>query len=212
MDGESTSREIEVLRSALAGDQTGLGGLLESYRDRLRRMIGLRLDRRLQGRVDPSDVIQEAYIDVTNQLPQFVENPKIPFFLWVRFITGRKLHRFHKRHLQAHKRDPRREVPLPGRSMPEASSILLAEALVDKGLSPSQEFSRKEEKQRLEDILLRMKPADREVLALRHYEQLTNAEVAQVLGITESAAKVRYVRAARRLKDAFPGSEETSDD
>jgi RNA polymerase sigma-70 factor, ECF subfamily len=191
----------DLLSRAAAGDSVSLGALLELYRPRLRRMVGLRLDPRLQGRVDSSDVLQEAFIDAARRLGDYVREPKAPFFLWLRFLTGQKLLELRRRHLGAEARDAGREVSLYRGSMPEASSACLAAQLVGKVTAPLKAAIRAEMKLRLQEALNGMDPMDREVLALRHFEQLSNAEVAEVLGLAGSGASSRYLRALKRLKE-----------
>lgn len=191
--------------------QQRLGELFARYRDRLRRMVRLRLDRRLQGRVDASDVIQEAFLEATMRFADYVRDPSMPFFLWLRFITGQKLLVLHRRHLGVHARDAGREVSLYRGALPEATSAALAAQLVGRGTTPSQAAVRAEMRVRVQEALNSMDPMDREVLALRHFEQLTNAEAAQVLEIQESAASKRYIRAVKRLKEilaSMPGGME----
>ena len=178
----------------------GLESLLDGYRSRLRRMIKLRLDRRLQGRVDPSDVIQEAYLEVSRQLAEYLRDPSMPFFLWLRLVTGQKLALAHRQHLGVQARDAGREVSLYRGALPEATSAALAAQLIGKRTTPSQAAIKAELKIRLQEALNSMEDLDREVLALRHFEQLTNAETARVLGIKESTACNRYIRALERLK------------
>ena len=176
------------------------------YRDRLRRMVALRLDRRLQGRVDPSDVLQEAYPDAAGRLAEYARDPAMPFFLWLRFLVGQRLAELHRHHLGAQARDAGREVSLYRGAMPETtSSASLAALLLGRLTSPSQAAIRAERQIRLQEALNGMDPIDREVLALRHFEQLTNAEAAQVLGLEKTAASNRYVRALKRLKDILAG-------
>ena len=198
-------RDYELIRRAGEGDTAGLEGLLERYRPRLRRMIKLRLDRRLQGRVDPSDVIQEAYVEVSRGLAAYLRDPSLPFFLWLRLVTGQKLALAHRRHLGAQARDAGREVSLYRGALPEATSAALAAQLIGKQTSPSQAAAKAELKIRLQEALNRMDELDREVLALRHFEHLTNAETSRVLGISEPAACNRYVRALERLKKILTG-------
>jgi RNA polymerase sigma-70 factor (ECF subfamily) len=168
-------------------------------------MVQLRLDRRLQGRVDPSDVLQEAYLEVARSVGDYLKNPEIPFYLWVRFITGRKLQAVHRHHLGTHARDAGREVSLHRGSLPQASSVSLAEQLLGRYATPSQEIVRAELQIRVQEALNAMEPIDREILALRHFEEMSNAETAQVLGIGEAAASHRFVRALRRLKATLTG-------
>jgi RNA polymerase sigma-70 factor (ECF subfamily) len=198
--GNSAESE-RLLRLAAQGDAREWGSLLERHRGRLRRMVALRLDQRLQGRLDASDVIQEAYLEASARLPEYVRRPMMPFFLWLRFLTGQKMAELHRRHLGARMRDAGREVSLYRGALPEASSAALAAWLVGHDTRPSEAAVRAERKIRLQEALNSLDPLDREVLALRHFEQLTNAEAAQVLGLQASAASKRYVRALKKLKD-----------
>jgi RNA polymerase sigma-70 factor (ECF subfamily) len=191
--------ESDLLRRAGRGDAPALGRLLESHRKRLRRMVRLRLDPRLQGRIDPSDVLQEAFLEAAGRLAEYVRDPKMPFFLWLRFLTGQKLLALRRRHLGTQARDAARELSIYQGAMPEASSACLAAQLLGKRTAPVEAAIRAEMKLRLQEALNGMDPMDREVLALRHFEQLSNAETAQLLGLTESGASSRYLRALKRL-------------
>ena len=207
MTGEA-SETAGLLRRAAQGDQAAWGDLLVRSRGRLRRMVALRLDRRLQGRVDPSDIIQEAYIDASARLAEYARQPDMPFFLWLRFLTGQRLLRVHRQHLGAEMRDVAREVSLYRGALPAATSAALAAQLLGRDTRPSEAAVRAERSIRLQEALNSMDPLDREVLALRHFEQLSNGEAARVLGRQESAAAKRYVRALKRLRlilDARPG-------
>lgn len=195
--------ELELIRRA---DQVDLEELLGRYRDRLRRMVKLRLDRRLQGRIDPSDVIQEAYLEASRRLDEYLRDPSMPFFLWLRLVTGQKLALAHRQHLGVQARDAGREVSLHRGPLPEATSAALAARLVGQRTSPSQAAARAELRLRLQEALNGMPELDREMLALRHFEQLTNAEAARVLGLSPTAACNRYVRALERLKTVLAGA------
>ena len=190
----------ELLKRAGQGDAQALGELFAQHRERLRRMVQLRLDRRLQGRIDPSDVLQEAYLEISRCLADYLRDPVLPFFLWLRFITGKKLQALHRHHLGTQVRDAGREVSLHRGALPQASSVSLAAQLLGRYTSPSQAAIRAELQVRIQEALNSMDPIDREVLALRHFEQLSNAETAQVLGLKEAAASNRFVRALKRLK------------
>jgi RNA polymerase sigma-70 factor (ECF subfamily) len=190
----------ELLKRAGDGDAQALGDLFDRHRDRLRRMVQIRLDRRLQGRIDPSDVLQEAYLEVSRCLADYLRNPLLPFFLWLRFITGMKLQGLHRHHLGTKLRDAGREVSLHRGALPQASSVSLAAQLLGRHTTPSQAAVRAELKLRIEEALNSMEPLDREVLALRHFEQLSNSETAEVLGIGDAAASNRFIRALKRLK------------
>lgn len=185
---------------AAAGDRVAIAELLERYRNRLRRMVALRLDHRLQGRVDPSDVIQEGYLDAMRRLDEFIQNPAVPFYIWLRFLVGQRVQEQHRRHLGSPGRDVGREISIYRGAMPGASTRVLAGRLLGNLTSPSQAALRAERKLRLQEALNRMDPLDREVLVLRHYEQMTNGDVASALGLDKSAASKRYTRALERLK------------
>lgn len=198
---------LPLLRRAADGDRDALGQLLQRDRERLRRAVALRLDHRLAGRVDPSDVLQEAQLEAASRLAEYLRDPALPFFLWLRLITLQRLVAVHRRHLVAQARAVGREVPLD-RGYPQATSAALAARLLGDGTSPSDAAARAEMKQRLHAALDEMDPIDREVLTLRHFEQLTTAEAALELGISEAAAKKRHVRALKRLKRLLTGGGE----
>jgi RNA polymerase sigma-70 factor (ECF subfamily) len=193
----------DLLQRAREGDAQALGELLAQHRERLRLMVRLRLDRRLQGRIDPSDVLQEACVEACTRFAEYVREPNMPFFLWLRFLTAQKLLVLHRRHLGTLARDAGREVSLHTGALPEASSAALAAQLVGHRTTPSQAAIRAEMQVRLQEALNAMDMIDREVLTLRHFEQLTNAETARVLGLRESTASQRYARALLRLKDVL---------
>jgi RNA polymerase sigma-70 factor (ECF subfamily) len=194
----------ELLRRAGAGDNQALAELFALHRPRLRQMVRLRLDRRLQGRLDPSDVLQEAYIDFARRFPEY-PGDAMPFFLWLRLLTGQKLIDLHRQHLGAKMRDAGQEVSLYRGALPQASSVSLAAQLLGRLTTASQAAMRAELQTRIQEILNSMDPMDREVLTLRHFEMLSNDETALVLQISKSAASNRYVRALKRLKDLLAG-------
>jgi RNA polymerase sigma-70 factor (ECF subfamily) len=202
----SDSGETEALiRRVEGGDEAALCELFARHRDRLRRMVKLRMDRRLQGRLDASDVLQEAYLDVAKRAAEYRENPKMPVFLWLRLITGQRLMALHRQHLGAQMRNVGQEVSLHRGALPPASSISIAAMLLGRITSPTRASRRAELQERLQDILNAMDPIDREILTLRHFEELGNGETAQVLGISKSAASSRYIRAVMRLKKELAG-------
>jgi RNA polymerase sigma-70 factor (ECF subfamily) len=206
----STAGEIaERVRRLRGGDQQALAELFAHYRDQLRRMVALRLDQRLNGRVSPSDVLQEAYIDALKRVQHYLDKPEQSFLGWLRLVVGQRLVDVHREHLEAQRRSASQEISLSLGGGPAASSLCLAAHLVGPATSPSQAAIRNEALAQLEAALERMDPLDREVLALRHFEELSNTEVAEVLGIEKAAASKRYVRALGRLKEALealPGS------
>jgi RNA polymerase sigma-70 factor, ECF subfamily len=197
---EETKENDELLRLASKGDPESWEALVGRSRARLRRMVAFRLDQRLQGRVDPSDVLQDAYLEAWKDLGAYLQEPPMPFFLWLRSVAGSKLRELHRHHLGTQMRDPRREVSIRGGAMPETTTTAMAAELLGDLTRASEAAVRGEIKARLQDVLDTMDPLDREVLALRHFEQLSPAETARVLGIKEKAAGMRYVRALRRLK------------
>jgi RNA polymerase sigma-70 factor (ECF subfamily) len=203
------SSDVEgLVERAVAGDRPALAEVFAGYRQRLRLMVRLRLDRRLQGRVDPSDVLQDAFLDVTRRLPGYVARPEMPFYLWVRLITGQRLLAVHRRHLGAQMRDAGQEVSLFRGALPQASSASLAAQLLGRLTSPTQAVVRAELQIKLQEALNELDPIDREILTLRHFEDLTNNETATVLGLQKAAASNRYIRALQRLKvvlNAIPG-------
>jgi RNA polymerase sigma-70 factor (ECF subfamily) len=205
-----SAESLALIDRARAGDREALGALLERHRERLRRMVDVRLDTRLRARIDASDVIQEAYVEVVERLDEYLRDPQLPFFLWLRLVVGERLLRLHRHHLGARMRDAGREIALYRGGLPMASSAALAAQLLGRHTSPTQAVLRAERILRLQEALNALDPLDREVLALRHFEELTAGEAARVLGIEEAAAK-RYFRALQRLKGvlaAMPGGRE----
>ncbi len=198
--GDSSDVE-DLVKQAAAGDPGSWAELMKRYRSRLRRMVSFRLDPRLQGRVDPSDVVQDVCLEAWQHLGYYEKQPSIPFFLWLRAVAGHKLGDLHRHHLGARMRDARREVSLYRGSLPGATSAALAAQLLGQSTRPSEAAVRAERKLQLQTALNSMDPIDREVLALRHFEQLTVSETAKILDIKEKAAGMRYVRALRRLKE-----------
>ncbi len=188
-----------------AGDPTAAGELFAACRDRLRKMVRLRLDRRLQGRLDPSDVLQDAALDVQQKAAAFAARPDLPAYLWLRLVTAERLAALHRHHLGVQARDAGREVSIAPGGAPAASTHSLANLLLGRLTSPTQAAVRAERQLRLQAALDAMDPIDREILTLRHFEELSNSEAAAVLGLTKTAASNRYVRALVRLKDALSG-------
>ena len=195
-----TDAEVAALVARLrAGDRDALAELFDRHRDRLRRMVQLRLDHRLAGRVSESDVLQEAYIDALKRVDHYCEKPDQPFFGWLRLVVAQRLADVHREHT-AKKRDAGKDLSIhPAGS--GADSGCIAAYLLGNLSSPSGAASKNETFARLEEALEQMDPLDREVLALRHFEELSNTETAELLGIQPPAASKRYVRALARLKE-----------
>ena len=191
----------ELFARASQGDRSALGELLDQHRDRLLLMVRMRLDQRLQARVDPSDVIQEAFLEAAERFEKYSGDPVMPFFLWLRFITSQKLLVLHRHHLGVQMRDAGRENSLYHGKIPEASSAALAAQLIGHQTTPSQVAIRAEMQAQLKQALERLDPLDREVISMRHFEQLSNREAAQLLDLSESTASQRYGQALLRLKE-----------
>jgi RNA polymerase sigma-70 factor (ECF subfamily) len=199
-----SSELAALLFRALAGDEEAFAALFNSQRERLRRLVRLRLDRRLSGRVDSDDVLQDAYLEARKRLPDYARGPQaMPFHLWLRLVTGQKLTDLHRFHLGAQARDAGMEVSLHRGALPQASSVSLAAQLLGKITSASRAAIRAEHKLILQEALNGMDLIDREVLTLRHFEHLSNDETALLLGLSRKAASNRYIRAVKRLKEVL---------
>lgn len=191
----------KIVNELISGGDAAVAELFSEFQPRLERMVEFRLDRRLRGRVDSLDIIQEAYIEIARRIGDYTSNPAVAFYVWVRQITWQTLVSVHRRHL-GQKRHPSMEVRL-NRKGPNETTYSIAEALVGQLTSPSGAARRQEDYDQLREALSTMDETDREVLALRHFEQLGNNEVAEVLGIARTAASNRYVRAIKRLGDVL---------
>lgn len=204
---EEPSEIEQLLDRAKAGDQDALGRLLAAHHGRLRRMIDLRMDLRLKGRLDPTDVVQEACLEAAHRFPEYLDNPNLPFHLWIRFITRQKLDALWRHHLGAQARDARREVR-GAKDGGTDSTTRAAADLMCQQTSPTGLARRAEDRERVQRALDSLDPLDREILILRHLEHLTNNEAAQELELQPAAASKRYVRALTRLRKqlkGFPG-------
>ncbi len=189
----------EVIGRLRDGDEQELAELFSRFRPRLKQMVEFRMDHRLRGRVDASDVLQEAYLDVRQRLRHFLGNPEQSFYIWLRYVTMQRLIDTHRRHLAAKMRDAGQEVHIDRLAWNATSSVSMAAWFVGQLTSPSQMAMRAELLGQLEDALESMEPIDREILVLRHFEELRNSEIAEVLHISPAAASNRYVRALSRL-------------
>lgn len=196
------SRDTADLEPRLrAGDRDALAALLALHRPRLWRMAAFRLDARLRSRLAPDDVLQEAFVAAHQRIARYAADGFTSPFIWLRLILQQTLADVHRRHLGARMRDAARDVPLQGDApLGQSTSASLAIQLTGHLTSPSRAAMRAEAFERVRAAIDTMDPVDREVLALRHFEELTNGEVADVLGIGAKAASIRYVRALRRLK------------
>ena len=185
------------------GDRAVLGQLFAMFSERLLLMVRLRIGGRLQARVTESDVIQESFLEATKRIAEFVDQSETPFYPWLRFLTLQQLALHHRRHLRVQARAVGREADRKELRLSGSGSEYLAAELAGQFSTPSTRAIRAERVNRLRQALASLEPIDREILMLRHFEQLGNAEIAKVLSIKESTASTRYARALVRLKDAF---------
>jgi RNA polymerase sigma-70 factor, ECF subfamily len=200
MPGETPMID-QLLALAAAGDGAAWGTLLAAHQERLMRMVSFRMDPRLHGRIDAADVVQEAFVEASAHRDVYFRAPTVPLFLWLRGVLSNKLLELHRHHLGTRMRDAKRELPLEAPSSSDDTSAALCAHLTAGLTGPSFAAVRGEVKARLAEALDGMDSTDREVLAMRHFEQLSNMEAAQILGIEERAAAKRYLRALARLRE-----------
>jgi RNA polymerase sigma-70 factor (ECF subfamily) len=191
----------ELLDKAQTGDSQAVDALLARHREPVRRMIDLRLDPAIVQRLDASDVVQDVLLEASRRLQDYLRNPAMPFHLWLRHIAKDHVIDAHRRHHQAQKRGVDREQPIHRPAWADRSSLELAGQLLDHERTPASEAIQQELQRRLHEALAQLDDGDREVILMRHFEQLGNQEVAAALELTEAAASMRYLRAVRRLRD-----------
>ncbi len=197
---------LQLLDQVRQGNLDAVDRLITRHREAVRRMIDLRLDPAIVQRVDASDVVQEVMLEASRRLGDYVKNPAMPFSLWLRHLAKDHLIDAHRRHHQAQKRGVDREQPLHRPAWADQSSMELAGQIVDPERTPASEAMQQELQRRLHTAMAQLDEADREVLLMRHFEQLSNQDVAIALELTEPAASMRYLRAVRRLRDLLaPG-------
>jgi RNA polymerase sigma-70 factor (ECF subfamily) len=196
-----------LLDDARGGKPEAVNQLLDDFREPLRRMIGLRLDPALAQRLDASDIVQEVLLEASRRLQEYLRNPAMPFSLWLRHLARDHMIDAHRRHRQAQCRSLDRERPLRPARLADHSSLELAAQFIDHELTPASAAIRREMQRRMEAALEQLDEADREIILLRTFEQLSNQEAATELGLTEPAAGMRYVRAVRRLKGLLENPE-----
>lgn len=189
----------ELLRRAAQGDGEAMNGLLDRCRSRLRRMVAVRMDPRLAARVDPSDVVQETLVEAAQKLPDYIAHRRLPFYPWLRELAWEHLVRLHRRHIRAQRRTVSREEPM-GLPLSDESAMELVSQLARSGSRPSGRMMRRELQERVRTALERLSANDREILILRHLEQLEIDEIAAILKITPQAAMMRRLRAFERLR------------
>ena len=189
----------ELVDRASRGDDSARQQLLAQHRGRLKRMVAVHLDRRLAARVDPSDIVQEALLEAHRELSDYLRRRPLPLYPWLRQLAWERLLKWHRAHVQVQKRGVGREEPRD-LDLPEESAVQLAQRLIAAGTSPSRRLIRDELRQRVRAALKAAPQPDREILVMRHLEEMTAAEIAATLGITERAAKARHTRALERLR------------
>jgi RNA polymerase sigma-70 factor (ECF subfamily) len=206
-DGTQTAVLIE---RAKEGNPDAVESLLDRHRDALRRMIQLRLDQKIQRRVDVSDVVQEVLIEAKRRLKDYLDNPAMAFHLWVRQIAKDRIIDAHRRHRVSAKRSIDREQALivPGDN--DHSTMELAGKLCDPSLTPAAAATQREIAKQVELAIGMLPDVDREIILMRHYEQLSNQDIAAVLQLSEPAASMRYLRALRRLRELIDQSSSSS--
>lgn len=204
------SKTQELLARAREGHATAVNELLDRHRDALRRMIDLRMDRLVQRRVDASDIVQDVLVEANRRLQEYLKNPAMPFHLWLRHMARDRLIDAHRRHRQAARRSMDREQPLVAARFLDQSTLDLAGELEDRELTPAAAATWHELQRRFQAALDTLEEQDQEVVLMRHFEHLSNSEVAQALGLSEAAAGMRYLRAMRRLRAKLdePGANE----
>ena len=185
--------------------EVALAEFFQKHNVQLERMVSFRLDRRLYGRVDPADILQEAYVEAAKRIDSYLADPQVSMYIWIRGLTWQTLLLTHRKHLDVQKRDARQEQSLAKQASGDNTATSIASRLAGSFTSPSQGAMREEQHDKLQSTLDQMDPTDREVLALRHFEQLSNKEVSELLGISKTAASNRYMRALARMKTIMEG-------
>jgi RNA polymerase sigma-70 factor, ECF subfamily len=201
MTSDSSVETKDIERRLRSGDAEALAELFSRERERLWRVIQFRLAEPLRGRLEPDDVLQDAFLAASQRLKHYADSPATSPFIWLRMIVNQTLVDLHRQHLGTQKRDAAREVSIDGAQYVQATSASVAIQLVGAFTSPSGAAARADIHSLVQTAIEQMDPIDREVLALRHFEELTNSEVAETLGIEQKAASIRYIRALRRLKE-----------
>ena len=186
----------KLLKQVRSGDTEALSRIFALYRTYLRKVIEMRMDARLQKRVDASDIVQETQLEAARRLADYLEKEPVPFRLWLRQIALDRLSNARQRHIGTARRTASREV-----SLPERSSLLLAEQLLAGGSTPSQHVAKQEQVRHVREVLAKLPEADREILLMRNLEKLSYKEIGCVMGIDTDAAKMRHVRALQRLSE-----------
>jgi RNA polymerase sigma-70 factor (ECF subfamily) len=190
----------QLLDAAERGDPAALNELLDRHRAHLRRLVQLRLDRALARRVDASDVVQDVLLEANQRLKEYLADPRLPFPVWLRQLAQDRIIEMHRQHRGAQRRSLDREQALAAPAYADQSSFDLARQLADHELTPAAANIRRELEQRFLTALDQLEQEDREIIWLRHFEQMGNTEAAEALGLSPPAAGMRHLRALRRLR------------
>ncbi len=201
-----SDRTQELLAAARDGNREAVEGLMDRHRGALRKLVQNRMDRAIGRRVDASDVVQDVLLEASNRLTKYLDQPTLPFHLWLRQLARDRLIDMHRRHRQAQRRSVDRERPLRSKAHSDQSSLDLAARLADAELTPAAASIRHELQLRFREAIERLGEDDREIVLMRHFEQLSNSEAAQALGLSPAAAGMRHLRALRRLKGQLEDS------
>lgn len=198
----------QLLDDAKAGDASAIDRLLAEFREPLRQVVHLRMDQALAKRVDASDIVQDVLLEANQRLREYLQAPNMPFHLWLRHLAQDRIIDTHRRHRVAQRRSIDREQAMEAPGWTDESSVQLIAQLVDGEKTPASAAIQHELQRRLNEALAQLDEADRDIILMRHHEQLSNQEVAAALELSEAAASMRYLRALRKLRGVLvPGSE-----
>lgn len=206
----NSSETQELVEGARGGDAAAVNRLLERHRAALRRMVDMRIDPVLERRVDASDIVQEVLVEANRRLSDYLQAEPMPFHLWLRSLARDRLIDAHRRHRVAARRSIDREQPLAAKRAPDRSTLELIDELCDPGLTPAAAALREEMAAQFREALDQLSETDREIVLMRHFEHLTNQEIAQALDLTEAAASMRYLRAIKRLRGVLENTGDQS--
>lgn len=205
-NGEQTGA---LLVAAKSGDAQAVNQLLERHRGAVRRLVELRLDRKVQRRVDVSDVVQDVMFEASGRLDRYLQDPAMAFHLWIRQIAWDRIIDTYRRHRVSAKRNMDREQPMHGGQEDDPNTIAWVTQLRDPAQTPATAAAQAELSRTVESAIHRLGEQDREVILMRHFEHLSNLEIAEVLGLNPPAASMRYLRAVRRLRQVLEGADQS---
>ena len=199
-EGDKTQNLLAEVRN---GDAEAINSLINRHRNAVHRLVRMRIDQAIAARVDVSDVVQDVMLEASQRLGDYLQNPVMPFHLWLRQLAKDRLIDMHRRHRAAKKRSVDREQAVTSLTHDDQSAADLAQLLRDTELTPATAIVRREMEQRFLEAVNQLSDSDREIIMMRHFEHLSSAEVAQALEMTTAAAGMRYLRALRKLTDVL---------